>query len=109
MNDSAPAATTTPDETPASSLAVASIIVSAALTAVGNGLMFAYIPVALGAAGFAPTWAGVILTLLSAGGLVGCLTTGMVVRRVGHARAFMLFSALIILSNAMVASREAEE
>jgi MFS family permease len=103
MTDSARDMTAT-DDAPASGLAVASIIVSIGLTAVGNGLMFAYIPVSLGAAGYAPTWAGTILTLLSAGGLVGCLTTGMVVRRVGHARAFMLFSALIILSNAAVAT-----
>jgi len=103
MTDSRPSPTAD-DETPASGVAVASIIVSIGLTAIGNGLMFAYIPVSLGAAGYAPTWAGTILTLLSAGGLVGCLTTGMVVRRVGHARAFMLFSALIILSNAAVAT-----
>lgn len=103
MNDSADRSIPA-DDSPARGRAVASIIVSIALTAVGNGLMFAYIPVALGAAGYAPTWAGSILTLLSAGGLVGCLTTGLVVRRVGHARAFMLFSALIILSNAAVAT-----
>jgi MFS family permease len=90
-------------ETSASGAAVASIIASIALTAVGNGLMFAYIPVSLGAAGFPPTWAGTILTAMSAGGLAGCLTTGVLVRRVGHARAFMIFSALIILSNAAIA------
>ena len=47
-----------------------------ALVAIGNGLMFAYIPVRLGAEGFAPTWAGGILTGLSAGGIAGCLLTG---------------------------------
>ena len=73
-----------------------------ALVAIGNGLMFAYIPVRLGAAGFAPTWAGAILTGLSAGGIAGCLLTGPLVRRVGHARAFMICSALIVLSNALV-------
>ena len=88
----------------ASGAAVASIVASIGLTAVGNGLMFAYIPVSLGAAGYPPTWAGTILTALSAGGLAACLTTGALVRRVGHARAFMIFSALIILSNAAVAA-----
>ena len=68
-------------------VAIASVIVSMALVAVGNGLMFAYIPVRLGAEGFAPTWAGGILTGLSAGGIAGCLLTGVIVRRIGHARA----------------------
>src|SRR6476619_4410956 len=64
--------------------AIASIVASMALVAVGNGLMFSYIPVRLGAAGFAPTWAASILTGLSAGGIAGCLLTGWLVRRVGH-------------------------
>jgi MFS family permease len=83
-------------------VAVTSIIVSMALLAVGNGLIFAYIPVKLGAAGFAPTWAGSILTGLSAGGIAGCLLTGRLVRRVGHARAYIVLSALIVLSNTIV-------
>ncbi|TYR34070.1 MFS transporter [Mesorhizobium microcysteis] len=87
---------------PATLVAVASVIVSMALAAVGNGLMFAYIPVRLGLSGYEPTWAGLILTGLSAGGIAGCLLTGMLVKRVGHARAFMIFSALIVLSNAII-------
>ncbi|WP_421915784.1 MFS transporter [Mesorhizobium sp.] len=83
-------------------IAMASIIVSMALIAVGNGLMFAYIPVRLGVEGFDPVWAGLIVTGLSAGGLAGCMLTGPLVRRVGHARAFMVLSALIALSNAAV-------
>lgn len=90
------------ERTPA--IAVAGVIAAMALLAVGNGLMFGYIPVSLGAAGYAPTWAGSILTGLSAGGLAGCLLTGMLVRRVGHARAYMVFSALIVLSNVAVAA-----
>src|SRR5690606_21233840 len=70
--------------------------------AIGNGLMFAYIPVSLADSGFAPTWAGAILTGLSAGGIAGCLLTGRLVHRVGHARAYMIFSALIVLANAAV-------
>ncbi|MFH1793432.1 MAG: MFS transporter [Pseudomonadota bacterium] len=84
-------------------IGVAGVILAMALTAIGNGLMFAYIPVSLGASGYAPTWAGIILTGLSAGGIAGCLLTAWLVRRVGHARAYMVFSALIILSNALVA------
>jgi MFS family permease len=73
-----------------------------ALVAVGNGLMFGYIPVRLGAEGFSPAWAGSIITGLSAGGLAGCILTGPLVQRVGHARAFMVLSALIALSNSAV-------
>jgi MFS family permease len=84
------------------SIAIASIILSMALIAIGNGLMFAYIPVRLGAEGYDPVWAGLIITGLSAGGLAGCILTGPLVRRVGHARVFMVLSALIALSNASV-------
>ncbi|RWG92225.1 MFS transporter [Mesorhizobium sp.] len=83
-------------------IAIASVIVSMALIAIGNGLMFAFIPVRLGADGFDPTWAGLIVTGLSAGGLAGCILTGPLVRRVGHARAFMVLSALIALSNVAI-------
>ena len=83
-------------------VAIASVILSMALVAIGNGLMFAYIPVRLGAEGADPTWAGLIVTGLSAGGLAGCILTGPLVRRVGHARAFMVLSALIALSNTAV-------
>lgn len=89
-------------EPPVPVLAITSVIVAMGLVAVGNGLLFAYIPVRLGADGFSPTWAGAILTGLSAGGMAGCLLTGPLVRRVGHARAFMTFAAMIILSNAAV-------
>jgi MFS family permease len=100
MNDAAPTKTRAAvPATSAPAVAIASVILSLGLVAVGNGLMFAFVPVRLGAEGFAPTWAGSILTGLSAGGILGCLTTGWVVRRVGHARAYMLFSALIVLSN----------
>jgi MFS family permease len=85
---------------PASILAVGSLIVSMALVAIGNGLMFAFIPVRLGIEGFGPTWAGTILTGLSAGGIAACLLTGRLVRRVGHARAHIVLSGLIVLSNA---------
>lgn len=96
-------ATIDPEGKPSAPLiAIASVVVSMALIAVGNGLMFAYIPVRLGAEGFDPTWAGLIITGLSAGGLAGCILTGPLVRRVGHARAFMVLSALIALSNAAV-------
>ncbi len=90
------------DTQPATLSGVAGVIAATSLAAVGNGLMFAYIPVRLGQSGYDPTWAGMILTGLSAGGIAGCLLTGRLVHRVGHARAFMIFSALIVLSNAII-------
>ncbi len=87
---------------PTAFISIASVILSMALVAVGNGLIFAYVPVRLGAEGFAPTWAGSILTGLSAGGIAGCLLTGPLVRRVGHARSYMILASLIVLSNAII-------
>lgn len=97
-----PDAETAPRGDAAPLVAIASVILSMTLVAIGNGLLFAYVPVRLGSLGLPPTWAGVILTGLSAGGMLGCLLTGRLVGRVGHARAFMTFSALIILSNATI-------
>lgn len=91
-------------EKPATFVAIASVILSVTLVAIGNGLLFAYVPVRLGAEGLPPIWAGLILTGLSAGGMLGCFLTGAMVRRVGHARAYMTVSAMIILSNAALAT-----
>lgn len=88
---------------PTPAMAVASVIMSMGLIAIGNGLLFAFIPVKLAAEGFEPTWAGAILTGLSAGGMAGCFLTGSLVRRVGHARVFATFAATIILTNAAIA------
>ncbi|WP_127597699.1 MFS transporter [Nitratireductor alexandrii] len=98
-------AATAPPTDPAQSapaIAIASVVLSTALVAIGNGLMFAFVPVRLAAEGLPPTWAGLILTGMSAGGMAGCFLTGRMVNRVGHARAFMIFSALIILSSVAV-------
>ena len=102
MSPDAPPRPSSQDDVSAPGVAIAGVIVSMALVAIGNGLMFGYIPVRLGAEGFAPIWAGAILTGLSLGGIAGCLLTGPLVRRVGHARAYMVFSALVVLSNAVV-------
>ncbi len=83
--------------------AVTSIILSMGLLAVGNGVMFAYIPLKLAFEGFAPWVAGTMLTVMAAGGLAGCLLTGLLVRRVGHARVFATLAAIIILSVLLVA------
>ena len=73
------------------------------LIAVGNGLLFAYVPVKLAAEGFAPWVAGAVITGLAVGSLGGCLFTGMLVRRVGHARVFASFGASVILSVLLIA------
>ena len=89
-------------ELPTPAIAVTGVIVSMALIAVGNGLMFAFIPLRLAAEGFEPAWAGAMITALSAGGIAGCFLTGHLVARAGHARVFMTLSALIIVSNVIL-------
>ena len=86
-----------------SPFATASIIISMGLVSIGNGMMFSYIPISLSAAGFDPAWAGSILSLMSLGSLAGCMFTNPIVRSVGHARAYLVFTAIIILSNAVIA------
>ncbi len=83
--------------------AVASIIASMGLVAVGNGLLFAFVPVKLAAEGFAPWVAGAVITGLAVGSLGGCLLTGPLVRRVGHARVFATFAAAVNLSVLLIA------
>ena len=83
--------------------AVASIILSMGLLAIGSGLAFAYIPTRLAQLGFDPEWAGWIMTSVALGGFVGCVTAGILVRRVGHARTFMASAALGILGHLLMA------
>lgn len=78
--------------------AVASIIISMAFTALGAGLLYAYIPTKLAFSGFEPWIAGAILTATGAGGFFGCLVSGRLIRRVGHARVFSCYSSLIIIN-----------
>lgn len=84
-------------------LAVTSIIISMGLIALGNGLLFTYVPVKLAAEGFAPWVAGTMLTAMAAGGFCGCLLTGPLVRRVGHARVFATLAATVNLSILLIA------
>ena len=88
---------------PSSPFAVTSIVLSMSMIAIGNGLLFAYIPVKLAAEGFAPWVAGAMLTAMSAGGIVGCLLTGRMVRAVGHARVFASLAALVAFSVMLIA------
>jgi MFS family permease len=88
-------------------LAVAALILSMATIAIGGGLMFAYIPIRLGVLGYEPSVAGWILTLMATGGFVGCIATGPMVKRVGHARAYMTMAALLILSHLAISMTDA--
>lgn len=81
-------------------VAIAAVILASGIIAIGNGLMLAYIPFRLDAEGFAPGWAAIIVTGQSAGGIAGCLLAGLLVRRVGHARAYMVYAAAVVLANA---------
>jgi MFS family permease len=83
--------------------AVAGLILSMALVATGSGLMFTFIPVKLGQLGYAPSTPGWILTAMATGGFVGCLYTGRLVKRVGHARTYMTLAALTVLSHVTLA------
>ena len=78
--------------------AVASIFISMAVIALGGGLLYAYVPTKLAYSGFEPWVAGAILTATGAGGFLGCLISGRLIKRVGHARVFSTFSGLIIIS-----------
>jgi len=83
--------------------AVVSIVFSMGLMAVGNGHLFAYVPVRLAAGGFEPWIASAMVAALGVGSCVGCVVAGYVVRRVGPARAYAAFSAMVILGILMIA------
>ena len=90
-------------ESPPRYSAMFSIVASMTLAAMGSGLTFAYVPFTLNAHGFAPWIAGAAITAVATGGLAGCLVAGRLIRRVGHARAFMCFAALAIISAVIIA------
>lgn len=84
-------------------VAVISIVVSMGLMAIGNGHQFAYVPVRLTAEGFEPWIAGAMVAALAVGSMLGCLIAGFIVRRVGHARAYAAYAAMVILGIMMIA------
>lgn len=86
-------------------MAVPAVVLAMTLAAVGNGLLFAFIPVRLREGGFDPAWAGAMLTAMAGGGIAGCLLTGKLVRRLGYPRAFAGMALLILLSNLVIAAR----
>ena len=79
-------------------LAITSIIVSMVVSAVGNGLMFTFIPARLAADGVAPWVSGAMIASMALGGIAGCIGAGPMVRAVGHARTFAAMAAIVNLS-----------
>ncbi|MBR0557402.1 MFS transporter [Ciceribacter sp. L1K23] len=96
--------TTAPAIRASSPLSIAAIVLSMTSVAIGNGMMFAYVPFVL-ATTEAPTWmAGAAVTAVAFGGLVGCVIAGPLIRRVGHARLFACSMALVIFAAVMIAA-----
>lgn len=88
---------------PSPLMSIASIILSMTAMAIGSGIMFTYVPFTLTQNDF-PSWvAGAAVTAIPAGGFIGCLIAGPLIRRVGHARVFACFAAFVILGNVLVA------
>ncbi len=79
-------------------MAIGSIVFSMMLAAIGSGLLFAFIPIKLTAAGFAPWVPGSMIAALALGGFAGCLVASALIRRAGHARIFATMLALVTLS-----------
>ncbi|GIL00871.1 MAG: MFS transporter [Alphaproteobacteria bacterium] len=84
-------------------LSVSSIIGSMTMNAIGSGIIFAYVPYALTRDEYAPWVAGSMVTAVAGGGIAGCLIAGPLIRRVGHARIFACFVALVIISAWLIA------
>ena len=84
-------------------LSVSSIIASMSLNAVGSGIIFTYLPFILTRNDFPPWIAGSMVTAMAGGGIAGCLIAGPLIRRVGHARTFACFIAIVILSVLVIA------
>ncbi|WP_137129683.1 MFS transporter [Rhizobium sp. FY34] len=88
----------------ASPLSIASIVLSMTTASIGSGLMFAYAPFMLTrseAAGWAP---GAAVTAVAFGGLIGCVVSGPLIQRVGHARLFACSMAIVILAAVIIAA-----
>lgn len=87
-------------------LAVSGIIMAVSISAFASGLMFAYIPVKLLSLGFEPFVAAMMMPAVALGGMIGCLTMGILLRNSGHARVFMLLYALMAMSMLVIGLME---
>ena len=81
---------------------ILALLLSTAFLLAGNGLHSLLLPLRGAAEGFSTAELGLIGTGWATGFVLGCLTAPIVVRRVGHIRAFACsaaFAAIIILLN----------
>ena len=74
--------------------AVLTIIISSAIVALGNGMMGTYVPLKLTHAGNDPDMVMIASITFAAGLLISCLVSGLLIRRVGHIRAFAAFTSV---------------
>lgn len=84
---------------------VLALLLSTAFLLAGNGLLGLLLPLRGAAEGFSTGELGLIGSGWATGFILGCLTAPIVVRRVGHIRAFSCsaaFAAIIILLNGIV-------
>ena len=86
---------------------VVSLIVSMTLVALGNGLLFAFVPIRLAGLGFEPFVAGTLIVVLAVGGFIGCFVAGPMMKRFGMARAYIIGLAMLLCAHAILASTAA--
>lgn len=78
-------------------LPVASLLLGTLFLFLGNGLQGLLLPVRGTAEGYPTTILGLIGTSWAAGFVLGCFFAPAVVKRIGHVRAFSVFSSLIAI------------
>ncbi len=87
----------------ASPLSIAAIILSMTILALGNGIIFTYVPYTLARSPETQWAAGFAIAAVAFGGLIGSVIAGPLIRRAGHARLFAASFALVIVSEAIIA------
>lgn len=87
----------------ASPLSIAAIIFSMTVLALGNGIVFTYVPYTLARSPETEWAAGFAIAAVALGGLIGSVIAGPLIRRAGHARLFAASFALCIVSEAIIA------
>ena len=87
----------------ASPLSIAAIILSMTVLALGNGIIFTYVPYTLARTPDTRWAADFAIAAVALGGLAGSFLAGPLIRRAGHARLFAVSFALVIVSEAIIA------
>lgn len=86
-----------------SPLSIAAIVLSMAILALGNGIIFTYVPYTLAGDPETAWAAGFAIAAVAFGGLTGSLIAGPLIRRAGHARLFAASFALVVISEGLIA------